>query len=118
MVNPDDINLTTTSLVGSPPCKSSTVRQTQLEGVLPSLNLDGEKVQKVYYTKDRSFYQIRTWENVKQSNWSSYARFTQTRMGVEQVFVDYFQRAKEYQQEWKAQRPTEKSEGENNCSTL
>jgi hypothetical protein len=24
------------------------------------------------------------------------ARFPQTRMGVEQVFIDYFQRAKEY----------------------
>ncbi|MGA0155511.1 MAG: amidohydrolase family protein, partial [Flavobacteriaceae bacterium] len=37
-------------------------------------------------------------ENVKQSNWESYNRFPQTRMGVEQVFVDYFNRAKEYQQ--------------------
>ena len=35
-------------------------------------------------------------ENVKQSNWSSYSRFPQTRMGVEQLYVDYFQRAKEY----------------------
>ena len=41
-------------------------------------------------------------ENVKQSNWPSYNRFPQTRMGVEQVFVDYFQRAKEYQESWKA----------------
>ena len=40
-------------------------------------------------------------ENVKQSNWGSYSRFPQTRMGVEQVFVDYFQRAKEYDSEWK-----------------
>ena len=40
-------------------------------------------------------------ENVKQSNWQSYARFPQTRMGVEQVFTDYFQRAKEYKAEWK-----------------
>ena len=35
-------------------------------------------------------------ENVKQSNWSSYSRFPQTRMGVEQMYVNYFQRAKEY----------------------
>lgn len=41
-------------------------------------------------------------ENVKQSNWSSFSRFPQTRMGVEQVFVDYFQRAKEYGQQWDA----------------
>ncbi|MEN0006183.1 MAG: amidohydrolase family protein [Bacteroidota bacterium] len=37
-------------------------------------------------------------ENVKQSNWGddNRIRFPQTRMGVEQVFIDYFQRAKEY----------------------
>ena len=39
-------------------------------------------------------------ENVKQSNWGSFSRFPQTRMGVEQVFTDYFQRAKEYGAEW------------------
>jgi imidazolonepropionase-like amidohydrolase len=41
-------------------------------------------------------------ENVKQSNWSSYSRFPQTRMGVEQVYVDYFQRAREYDRDKKA----------------
>ncbi|RVU90350.1 amidohydrolase [Flavobacterium columnare] len=42
-------------------------------------------------------------ENVKQSNWdiSNPTRFPQTRMGVEQVFVDYFTRALEYDQNWK-----------------
>lgn len=38
-------------------------------------------------------------ENVKQSNWGS-GRFPQTRMGVEQVYEDYFTRALEYQKEW------------------
>ncbi|GAA3955671.1 amidohydrolase family protein [Hymenobacter algoricola] len=43
-------------------------------------------------------------ENVKQSNWGelNVLRFPQTRMGTEQVFVDAFTRAKEYEQEWKA----------------
>ncbi|UPL50076.1 amidohydrolase family protein [Hymenobacter sublimis] len=43
-------------------------------------------------------------ENVKQSNWGelNVVRFPQTRMGTEQVFVDAFTRAKEYEQEWKA----------------
>ncbi len=38
-------------------------------------------------------------ENVKQSNWGSYntARFPQTRMGVEQVYYDGFERAHNYQ---------------------
>ena len=35
-------------------------------------------------------------ENVKQSNWESYSRFPQTRMGVEQLYIDYFTRAKAY----------------------
>jgi imidazolonepropionase-like amidohydrolase len=41
-------------------------------------------------------------ENVKQSNWGdrSTTRFPQTRMGVEQVYYDYFYRALEYGSEW------------------
>lgn len=41
-------------------------------------------------------------ENVKQSNWGDFqtTRFPQTRMGVEQVYVDAFTRAKIYEQEW------------------
>lgn len=43
-------------------------------------------------------------ENVKQSNWGelNISRFPQTRMGTEQVFVDAFTRAKQYQQDWAA----------------
>ena len=42
-------------------------------------------------------------ENVKQSNWGDYntIRFPQTRMGVEQVYMDFFTRAKEYDTLWK-----------------
>lgn len=41
-------------------------------------------------------------ENVKQANWGDAARvrFPQTRMGVEQVFMDHFIRAKEYLRQW------------------
>ena len=35
-------------------------------------------------------------ENVKQSNYGDGRRYPRTRMGVEQTFVDYFTRAKEY----------------------
>jgi len=47
--------------------------------------------------KDKKFIKFALGENVKQSNWPSFSRFPQTRMGVEQVFVDYFTRAKEYE---------------------
>lgn len=43
-------------------------------------------------------------ENVKQSNWGDVnrVRFPQTRMGVEQVYMDHFMRAKEYAKGWAA----------------
>jgi imidazolonepropionase-like amidohydrolase len=43
-------------------------------------------------------------ENVKQSNWGDFnsVRFPQTRMGVEQVYYDYFTRAREYDLKWQA----------------
>ncbi|MEO1050682.1 MAG: amidohydrolase family protein [Bacteroidota bacterium] len=42
-------------------------------------------------------------ENVKQSNWGDrqVVRFPQTRMGVEQVFMDAFTRATAYDEEWR-----------------
>ncbi len=41
-------------------------------------------------------------ENVKQANWgdANRVRFPQTRMGVEQVYMDHFTRAKEYANGW------------------
>jgi imidazolonepropionase-like amidohydrolase len=42
-------------------------------------------------------------ENVKQSNWGdlNVTRYPQTRMGVEQVYMNAFTRAREYEREWK-----------------
>ena len=50
-------------------------------------------------------------ENVKQSNWgdNNRSRFPQTRMGVEQVFVDYFTQAKEYAALKKSGKPYRKN---------
>jgi imidazolonepropionase-like amidohydrolase len=55
--------------------------------------------------KDKKFIKFALGENVKQSNWQSFSRFPQTRMGVEQVFVDYFTRAKEYEAQKKSGKP-------------
>ncbi|MEM6398483.1 MAG: amidohydrolase family protein [Bacteroidota bacterium] len=48
-------------------------------------------------------------ENVKQSNWgdANTTRYPQTRMGVEQVFVNYFNRAIEYGQQTNPRRDLE-----------
>ena len=62
-------------------------------GVLPDqMKVDGAP----------GFIKFALGENVKQSNWgipqgTANMRFPQTRMGVEQVYVDAFTRAKEYQ---------------------
>jgi imidazolonepropionase-like amidohydrolase len=51
-------------------------------------------------------------ENVKQSNWGDdfRIRYPQTRMGVEQVYLDAFSRAKEYESEWKKYRAQPKGD--------
>lgn len=49
-------------------------------------------------------------ENVKQSNWGREggSRYPQTRMGVEQVYVDYFARAQEYSRRKNSGKPFRK----------
>jgi len=43
-------------------------------------------------------------ENVKQSNWGEFntSRYPQTRMGVEQLYIEAFTNAKKYDEEWKS----------------
>ncbi|TVZ17396.1 amidohydrolase family protein [Maribacter sp. MAR_2009_72] len=56
----------------------------------------GEEADGLIYDNSPKFIKFALGENVKQSNWQSYSRFPQTRMGVEQMLMNYFQRAKEY----------------------
>ncbi|NAS11381.1 amidohydrolase family protein [Poritiphilus flavus] len=56
-----------------------------------------ESADDMIFPNSPKFIKFALGENVKQSNWQSFARFPQTRMGVEQVFINYFQRAKEYE---------------------
>lgn len=65
----------------------------------------GEDADGLIYDNSPKFIKFALGENVKQSNWGSYSRFPQTRMGVEQVFTNYFQRAKEYDQKKKSGEP-------------
>jgi len=65
----------------------------------------GESANKLIYTNSPKFIKFALGENVKQSNWESFNRFPQTRMGVEQLYVNYFNRAKEYDLEKKSGRP-------------
>ncbi len=56
-----------------------------------------EDADKLIYNNSPKFIKFALGENVKQSNWQSFNRFPQTRMGVEQLYVNYFNRAKEYE---------------------
>ena len=56
----------------------------------------GENAKNLIYENSPKFIKFALGENVKQSRSNTSYRFPQTRMGVEQVFTDYFQRAKEY----------------------
>lgn len=62
----------------------------------------GEDADGLIYDNSPKFIKFALGENVKQSNWQSYSRFPQTRMGVEQMYVNYFNRAKEYESKKKS----------------
>ena len=57
----------------------------------------GSDADGLLYKDAPKFIKFALGENVKQSNWQSYSRFPQTRMGVEQLYVNYFTRAQEYE---------------------
>ncbi|KAF2512671.1 amidohydrolase family protein [Flavobacterium zhairuonense] len=63
----------------------------------------GSAAEDMLYKNQPKFIKFALGENVKQANWGidNPTRFPQTRMGVEQVFTDYFQLAKEYDENWK-----------------
>lgn len=65
----------------------------------------GEDAEDLIYENSPKFIKFALGENVKQSNWQSFNRFPQTRMGVEQVFVNYFNRAKAYDAKKKSGEP-------------
>ncbi len=64
----------------------------------------GKSPEAMKFDKADGFIKFALGENVKQSNWGDFntVRFPQSRMGVEQVYYDYFTRAKEYDAKQKA----------------
>lgn len=72
----------------------------------------GASPEEMLYKNQPKFIKFALGENVKQANWTinNPTRFPQTRMGVEQVFTDYFQRAKEYQATWKTYNSDKKKD--------
>lgn len=70
----------------------------------------GESAENLIYSSSPKFIKFALGENVKQSNSgeSEIVRFPQSRMGVEQVYIDYFSRAKEYDVLKKSGKPYRK----------
>ncbi|MEH6304145.1 amidohydrolase family protein [Olivibacter sp. CPCC 100613] len=68
----------------------------------------GQSPEELKFRGNDGFIKFALGENVKQSNWGDIARvrFPQTRMGVEQVYVDAFTRAKEYKAKMAAKGST------------
>jgi imidazolonepropionase-like amidohydrolase len=64
----------------------------------------GAPAEEMIFKEAPKFIKFALGENVKQSNRGSTSRFPQSRMGVEQVFIDYFTRARLYEQEKKTNK--------------
>ena len=69
----------------------------------------GESPENLKIKDAPGFIKFALGENVKQSSSSASTRFPQTRMGVEQVMMDAFIRAKEYDQALKKYNPKDKN---------
>ncbi|RZS93234.1 amidohydrolase family protein [Aquimarina brevivitae] len=68
----------------------------------------GQDADNLIYSNTPKFIKFALGENVKQSNWQSFSRFPQSRMGVEQVYMDYFSRARAYEKAKKSGEPYRK----------
>lgn len=69
----------------------------------------GKNAEDLKFEGADGFIKFALGENVKQSNWGDdqRERFPQTRMGVEQVFIDAFNRAREYEKNKTARKDLE-----------
>ena len=70
----------------------------------------GENADNMIYNNSPKFIKFALGENVKQSRSPNGTRFPQTRMGVEQMFIDYFTRAQEYKALKKSGKPFRKDD--------
>ena len=111
VVNPDDINIYRNLAGGVTSIQILHGSANPIGGRSAVLKLKwGESADALIYKNTPKFIKFALGENVKQSNWgdNQTVRFPQTRMGVEQVYVDYFQRAKEYDAAKKSGKPYRK----------
>ena len=99
VINPSDINIYRNLAGGVTTIQLLHGSANPIGGRSAILRLKwGEDAEDMIFENSPKFIKFALGENVKQSNWGSRTRFPQTRMGVEQVFTDYFTRAREYEE--------------------
>jgi len=100
VVNPDDINIYRQLSGGVTAAQLLHGSANTIGGQSALIKLKwGAAPSEMLITNATKFIKCALGENVKQSNWGDFntVRFPQTRMGVEQVFYDGFNRAMQYQ---------------------
>jgi len=103
VVNPDDINIYRQLSGGVTAAQLLHGSANPIGGQSALIKLKwGVSPEEMLIANAPKFIKCALGENVKQANWGDYntERFPQTRMGVEQVFYDGFNRARAYQKEW------------------
>ncbi|PHS52393.1 MAG: amidohydrolase [Lutibacter sp.] len=111
VINPDDINIYRNLAGGVTSAQILHGSANPIGGRSAIIKLKwGASANEMLYNNSPKFIKFALGENVKQSNWgrNNNVRFPQTRMGVEQVYIDYFQRAKEYDAFKKTGKPFRK----------
>ncbi len=105
VINPDDINIYRQLAGGVTSAQLLHGSANPIGGQSAIIKLRwGKSPEEMKFEKADGFIKFALGENVKQSNWGelNVLRFPQSRMGVEQVYYDYFNRAKEYDAKQKA----------------
>ena len=109
VINPEDINIYRNLAGGVTSIQILHGSANPIGGRSAIIKLKwGESADNLLYKNTPKFIKFALGENVKQSNWQSFSRFPQTRMGVEQLYMDYFTRAKEYDAKKKSGKPYRK----------
>ncbi len=105
VINPDDINIYRQLAGGVTTSQLLHGSANAIGGQSAIVKLKwGESPDGMVVKGADGFIKFALGENVKQANWgdANRIRFPQTRMGVEQVYMDHFMRAKEYAKGWAA----------------
>lgn len=105
VINPDDINIYRQLAGGVTTSHLLHGSANAIGGQTALIKLRwGLSAEEMKFAGADPFIKFALGENVKQSNWgdNNVTRYPQTRMGVEQLYMDAFTRAREYKSKWRA----------------